>query len=351
MKKKIFFIVSSLKAGGAERVFWLISQYFNQTEYDVSLVVFDSREPFFSPSVAGLRVVDIKTIRASRSFLKLLNLIKKERPFAIFSTGGEVNMLMAFISIFVFIPVLIVREVSVAEMIKFGGSKAKFWNLFKKLCYKRYNITVCQSIEIKQEISTRNHISDDKLVVIPNPVLPIRNIKSIRGEHPGKRLIVVGRLAKEKGLYRLLDILKELPPEYSLTIAGDGPLREDLIAKTDALELNDRVRFLGIVTEITDLIITHEVFVLPSFVEGFPNAVLDALSVGIPVVAFRVSGISELIRNGFNGYIVEQNDINGFRDCVLTASTKKWNSAAIVKDVNNRFGIQKVVSQYESLVV
>ena len=92
MKKKIFFIVSSLKAGGAERVFWLISQYFNQTEYDVSLVVFDSREPFFSPSVAGLRVVDIKTIRASRSFLKLLNLIKKERPFAIFSTGGEVRV-------------------------------------------------------------------------------------------------------------------------------------------------------------------------------------------------------------------------------------------------------------------
>lgn len=350
MKKKVFFILSSLTAGGSERVYWLLSQGLDKSLYDVYLVILDSSRSFFSSDLKDVKVIDLKTAKASRSFFKLYRLLKKEKPYAVYTTGGQINALVGFTSFFVDIPVLIARPSNVAEKAKFAGNKSKFLSLFTNIFYKRFSKIVCQSEEIKAGIVNKYGQLSQKMVVIPNPVVPTEIIKNGLESRREKKLIVVARLAKQKGHERLLEIFKELPSNYSLTIVGDGPLKQEIIDKVASLQLQGRVKVLGLVQGVPSLIAEHDLMVLPSFIEGFPNVVVEALSVGIPVISFKVGGISQLIKNDFNGYILEQNDSEGFKNSIIKAANKSWDASAIKNRVLEQFSIDKVVQYYERLI-
>lgn len=349
MKKKVFFIISSLNAGGAEKVFWLLSQHFNKTLYEVTIILLNGKKTFFSKSLEGVSIIDLKTRKASLSFFKLLKLLRKERPYAIYATGGQINALLGFTSFFINIPILIARPANVAD-IKVTGFKSKLLSSFLRICYCRCNTIVCQSEEIKASLINKYNISSGKMVIIPNPVLPSNTIKHLNGSHSRKQIVIVGRLAKQKGHERLLEIFEQLPENYTLTIAGDGPLKNQIAEKIELLGLRNRVKMLGLVSDITDLVAKHDLFVLPSYFEGFPNAVVEALSVGTPVVAFKVGGISAIVKDDFNGYIVEQDDLQTFKDCIIKGVNKHWNHGSIRQDASDRFSIGAIVNNYEKLI-
>lgn len=352
IKKKIFFIVASLGAGGSERVFWLLAQNFDKSIYDITIVFLDSEDKCFSTDIDGVNFVDLKTKKASRSFFALYQFLKNEKPFAVFSTTSHINILVSMVSLFVRVPNLIARASNIPDqMRKFDGPKARFWNVFTRLSYYRFDIIVCQSDEMKQSVIKEYNVNQSKLIVIPNPVLYTGLIKEEHHSPSKKRLIIVARLSKEKGFDRLLDILKELPENYSLTIVGDGVLKRDILNKVKLLKLEHRVVFMGQITDVGKIISKHDLMVLSSFTEGFPNVVLESLSVGIPVVTFRVGGLSGLLSNGFNGFIVEQGDLQGFKNQVLTACSKRWDFAAIKQDVYRKYAIDKVTGQYENLII
>ena len=350
-KKKVYFILGHLGAGGSERVFWILCQHFNKSIYEVSLVILDANKPFFPTSLEGVNIINLNTIRASKSFFKLYKLLKEEKPFAVFTTGGHINTLLSFVSLFVEIPTLIGRESNLMEiMSRIGGLKDRFQDLFVGLTYKRFNLAICQSLEIKYSLANHYGIPKNKLVVIPNPVLPSK-ITINKYPESDKKIIIVARLAIEKGIIRFLKVMKRLPVEYKLTIAGDGPLKNNIIKEIEALQLTKRVKLVGLVLNIDELIACHQLLVLPSITEGFPNVVLESLAIGIPVVAFRVSGIQTILNHNSNGYIVDQDDLQKFEHYVIKACNQRWNHDAIKADVNTRFGVQKVVKQYESLLI
>jgi len=348
--KKIFFIISSLQAGGSERVYWLLSQYLDKSKYKVTLIVLDSRNPFFSPVIAGVRVIELNSIRVSLSFSKILNLVRSENPYAVFTTGNHITALLSIVSVFCKIPTLVAREANVLEIIlPYSGFKGRIIDFFVPSIYKRIKFGICQSEEVKSSLIRNYHIPNDKLVVIPNPVLSTPIIKSSH-DWPGKRLIVVARLAKEKGLFRLLEIFKTLPCDYTLTIAGDGPVKVELQDKLISLGLANRVKLAGVVQDITKVISECDLMLLTSFTEGFPNVVIESLSVGVPVVSFNVSGIPLIIRPGFNGYIINQDDLQSFSEHTVKACNASWDSKAIKEDIIDRFGINKIAASYENLL-
>jgi glycosyltransferase involved in cell wall biosynthesis len=349
--KRVFFIISHLRAGGSEKVFWMISQYFDQSMFEVYLLVLDSRETFYSRNLKGVYIIDLQRPRASMAIIKIFNLIKEKNPDAVFTTGGHINTLLAFISMFVNIPKLIGRESNVMNiMTDLGGFKEKFWDKFLKFTYAKMDIAICQSEEIKSSLAEHYHIANSKLIVIPNPILRTEIIK-FPNPTKFKKVILIARLAVEKGIIRFLHLFNKLPPHYTLNIAGEGPLKAEILNLIDHLHLNERVNLLGIVHNIPELIASHDVMVLPSFTEGFPNVVLESLEVGLPVVAFEVGGIKAMIKPGFNGYIIQQNNLQDFYFSVLKACSQKWEHHLIKADVQNRFGIQNIVKQYEALVL
>ncbi len=351
MKKKIFLVISSLGPGGSERVFWLLSQGIDKKKYDVSLVIIDSSKKFLSREIADVNIIDLNTTKASRSFIKLYKLLNSEKPYAVFSTSTHINLLVAFVAVFVSIPKVIARESNIySEMSEFSTRRGRMFGYGVNLLYKWFNFIVCQSEEMEESFLKKFEIKQKRLVVIPNPVLSPKNYNAVLANTGVERLLTIARLSPEKSHSRLLKIFSMLPEKYHLTIAGDGECRDDIIAQVRKLNLEHRVSLIGLISNVNEIISKHDLFLLTSVTEGFPNAALEALAMGVPVISFKVGGISSMIRPGFNGYVVDQDDTEGFAQRIIKADSIKWDRKKIREDVLARFSLQAVADQYTELI-
>lgn len=136
---------------------------------------------------------------------------------------------------------------------------------------------------------------------------------------PGYRLLYTGRLAAAKGLPILLQSLaglKEKHPDLVLTIVGDGADRASLEAMTLDLGITRHVKFVGYKSqaEVRQLMQQTDVFVLPSFAEGVPVSLMEAMAAGVPVVTTQIAGVSELVENDASGYLVPAGDAIALAD-------------------------------------
>jgi colanic acid/amylovoran biosynthesis glycosyltransferase len=124
-----------------------------------------------------------------------------------------------------------------------------------------------------------------------------------------KRLLYVGRLSAAKGVPVLLKAIAAITtqhPDVVLTIVGDGPDRQTLEAQAAQLGLTQHIKFVGYQSQkaVCQYLQHCDVFVLPSFAEGLPVVLMEAMATGIPVIATAITAISELVEDSFNGYLV-----------------------------------------------
>jgi colanic acid/amylovoran biosynthesis glycosyltransferase len=129
-------------------------------------------------------------------------------------------------------------------------------------------------------------------------------------------LLCVGRLTPAKGQHILLDALALLVAagrRLRLTFVGDGPDRGSLEAQTQRLGLADAVEFAGAVNQdrILDYYARADAFVLPSFAEGLPVVLMEAMAMEVPCVTTHITGVPELIQNGLNGRLTAPSDVEG----------------------------------------
>ena len=128
-----------------------------------------------------------------------------------------------------------------------------------------------------------------------------------------RRLLYVGRLAATKGLpilFEALSSLKSSQEDLSLTIVGDGPDRNTLEEMAARLGVEQLIRFVGYQSqdEVRERLRQTDVFVLPSFAEGVPVVLMEAMAAGVPVVGTRVAGTNELVEEGVSGFLVPPGD-------------------------------------------
>jgi glycosyltransferase involved in cell wall biosynthesis len=155
-------------------------------------------------------------------------------------------------------------------------------------------------------------VAPERVVRIPNGVdLELFKPDARVARTPG-RLLYLGRLAHEKRLDVLLDAFARIArarPDASLHLAGDGPERAALEARVARQGLGGRVRFLGMIDDPVQALRDATALVLTSTCEGMSNAVLEALATGVPVVATRIDGMTDVVRDGVEGLLVEPGDV------------------------------------------
>jgi len=137
----------------------------------------------------------------------------------------------------------------------------------------------------------------------------------------GKRLVFVGRLAAVKGVPVLLEALARLraqDPEVTLTLVGDGPERGWIEAHIGELGLGDAVTITGYLSQeaVAGELAKADIFVLPSFAEGVPVVLMEAMATGLPVVTTRIAGIPELVEDGVSGLVVPPGDVVGLAEAL-----------------------------------
>ncbi|NOU64531.1 glycosyltransferase [Paenibacillus sp. LMG 31461] len=130
-------------------------------------------------------------------------------------------------------------------------------------------------------------------------------------------LLSIGELIKRKNLETLIRAIVKLENQnFVLLICGRGVLESFLKELTVSLEIQEKVRFLGFRNDIKEICIASDVFVFPSYQEGLPVSVMEAMSAGLPVIASEIRGNTDLIKNGVGGYLLSPDDINGFSESI-----------------------------------
>jgi len=176
---------------------------------------------------------------------------------------------------------------------------------------------VCVSQAVKEDCVRRLRWPGSRVSVIHTGIEPgdygadeaaRRRIRSEWGLGQATPLIVtVARLSYEKGLPTLVEAavaLAKQHPTAVTAIAGEGPIRAELDARIASAGLADRVRLVGFRADVPAVLAAADVFCLPSYMEGLPNALLEASAVGLPVVATQVGGIPELVVANETGLLV-----------------------------------------------
>jgi glycosyltransferase involved in cell wall biosynthesis len=165
----------------------------------------------------------------------------------------------------------------------------------------------------------------------------------------------VARLAPQKNHALLLKAFAQGPaadPKARLLLVGDGSLREQLQQQARNLGLAERVHFLGVRTDIPDVLGAMDVFVLSSDWEGNPLSVVEAMASGLPIVSTAAGGVPELMENGKEGFLLQVGDLRGLADCMiaLLKSPETRQSFGIAASRRARdFDVSVMIGAYEEL--
>jgi len=163
--------------------------------------------------------------------------------------------------------------------------------------------------------SYKKYLDADKISVLYNPCgiidktyRPRSNIKT--------RIIFVGTLCKDKGVYDLIQSIRSLDKNsYILELYGNGEV-EQVRSLVKTYALTDKIHVYNWISrsELYNVYESSDILILPSYAEGMPMSILEAMGKGLPVIATNVGGIPDTIVDGYNGYIVSPGDINALRD-------------------------------------
>ncbi len=207
------------------------------------------------------------------------------------------------------------------------NGKVRIYGLIDRCIIKCAHHIVSVSPAISEELERLN-INNSRISFIPNGVdvdyyCPPRRRKNLRSHlYLRKKFVigVVGRLSVEKGHRYLIDALKEVKkntPDIQVLIIGDGPLKGKLQDRVHALGLSDSVIFTGFQDNMPSLYKDMDIFVLPSLTEGVPMALLEAMSLELPVVATRVGGVPFVLGDA-EGILVDAGKSKELADAIVS---------------------------------
>ena len=351
-KKKILFVLPSLKAGGAERVISFLAKNLDQNVFKIKIAVVGFKKDAVY-SLDGLDVTFFNQKRLFNGVYTLYKFIKNQKPDLVFGTIRHVNILLGFYNLIFKNVRFILREASVmSTMLKFSNSKQQIPNFLLKFLYNKLDSIVCQSNDIKKDLKHELGIKESKLITINNPITKLKQLSTSKTEYPEIiKFITIGRLSEEKGHERILKGLAKVKNYlYSYTIIGSGPLERKIKDLAIELGIIDKITFIPYTSEVLETLSKSDFFIQGSYVEGFPNAVLESCSAGTPVIAFDCpGGTKEIIEDGINGVLAvteddfaktlqNLNEIPSFERAVVRASVlSKFSSKKIIKEYENLF--------------
>lgn len=215
---------------------------------------------------------------------------------------------------------------------------------------------VAVSEEVRDSTLRHTRIPVARITTIRNGVALSRLPR--RADHralTAVRLCSVGNLYPRKGhtyLIRALGLLRDRGVPATLDVIGEGPERTALARLMHELALEEVVALRGGVPDAATLLADYDAFVLPSVAEGLPVALLEAMGVGLPVVATRVGGISEVVTNGLNGMLVAASDVEALAAALQRIASdpelRARLGAAGHDTVRTRFSVEAMADGYRT---
>lgn len=320
MHKKILFLIPSLEiGGGAEKIASSLTTKLSE-RYKIAIITFYNNKSIY-PFKGKYFSLKLREKSWKKIFLptKIYKLIKVISPDLIISIMDHTNILAIILKFLFRIKIPLIIWVHTNPKIAYK-KKHRQYNILIRLLYplKLVNKIVTISNDVDYILRKKYQIKKNKLKTIYNGV-DVESIIEMKKEQISEyrylfeesnftKFITVGRLSKEKAHNFLIDAfseVKEQVPNSKLIILGDGPLRHEIEKKIKELDLKNDVLLLGLKKNPYKYLANSDIFVLSSLREGFPNALLEALACGLPIISTNCeTGPREILDNGKYGLLV-----------------------------------------------
>lgn len=255
------------------------------------------------------------------------------------------------------VPIILGTEVNIYE------NKQRAHALAERLLMARTDAVIASAESVRDFYVKQVHASHAKVEVIYNAVdwsalAPTADRAAIRGAAgvplDAPLACIIARLTEQKAHRHLFDAIADTPAlaPLHLMVVGDGHLRGALEAQVSARGLDDRVHFLGARRDLGSLLGASDIFVMPSLWEGLPLSMILALGAGLAVVATRVAGIPEVVKDGETGLLVPPGDsaaLGAALTRVLDPALRARLGSAAHAFVTPRFGVDGYIDAVTSL--
>lgn len=359
MRTRVLFMIPTLTGGGAERVMVTLLRHIDRSRFQPMLAVVDTRQAVFLDEIPDdVEIFDLGRRRVRLALVKILRLIRQLRPDLVFSTLGHLNLALAMCRPLMPGSVkLMGRETTFLSQGLAGYGFPRLWKWAYRGFYHKLDGVICQTEAMRADMTSQFRMPQDKAVVIHNPV----NVEEARrlaqatvprgsgGAEEGAlpHLVAAGRLSPEKGFDLLIEALalcRDLSPR--LTLLGDGPQGGDLRARAISLGVFDQINFVGFQRNPYPWFARADAFVLASRYEGFPNAMLEALACGTPVIATPVPGVGEIL-----GVIPECELADRVSAPALAQAIRTWTGrrhGRVGANAVAAYDIEHIVRRYEA---
>ena len=362
MKKITIFQYNLSAMGGAEKNCVVLCNELVREGYSVELVLLYTKTDNLINHLddkVKIRVLGVRKVWLSLP--RILRYLYLNRTSTIITFDTLLSILVSFsIKILSLNVKLIIRNTNtISYEIKEEGNLLKTRLLFflVKHSYNNAFAVVAQSFQMKDDLVKKFSIVKKKIRVINNPSFIFESGTLINNKHENNFLFI-GRIAKQKGLDFLIDAFFEAQRQYSnmnLTILGDskddGKEKQRILTLVDELKIQNKVHFLGFRENIDSYIKTSKAVVLTSLYEGFPNSLVESISLGVPVIAFDCkSGPSEII-NENNGILVKYLDTHEFsRSMLKIAKNEVVFDKREIKESAKKFNIKYIIDCYIQII-
>lgn len=333
--------------GGTERVVFTLANEWHKRGYEVEILsVFGTTSPFDSGLIRTQSFNPKTTITFSERLLALFKMhsyLRTSWPDIVYSTFGYLNIFSA-----VTLPMF--SRIG-CDHTTYDNSTRKF-TIARKMVYRFLDSVVVLTHKDKDNYRRLNtHVE-----IIYNPLSEILPSTYQKASWP-KILLAVGRLEEVKGFERLIKafaLIHKKHTDWELKIYGEGSLYETLNILANQLEVSDAIHFMGHSSDMNAIYTDVSICCLASYLEGFSMVLIEAKMFGLPIIAFDCPyGPSEIIQDGIDGILVQNNDINGYADAldrlINDHHLRESMSQAAIKDAE-RFQIKRIMDQWDHLL-
>lgn len=319
-KKKILFAIHHLGGGGAERVIVGILRRLSREKFLPVLLVLENKGVYRSEVPGDVRVLDCGRYGAGGRWLWIRNfvrIVRQENPHVIVSFLWFSNLLALVCRFLSGVGCrLILSERSTIVGSREGVLTEAVRRSTIRMLYRFADRVVPNSEGLRRQLTGSYGLPDRKVTVVHNPL----DVEAIVAQgwndlgapdgHSGVPTVVgMGRLSREKGFDLLIRAVAEVRTPARLVLIGEGPQEKSLRELAARLGITDRVVFTGFLRNPYASLARAELFVLPSRYEGFPNGLVEAMSLGRACVATRCpTGPEEIVTDGVDGLLVPVED-------------------------------------------